>query len=86
MSLSSSTCTNPFELLELPDGRWCVARPALAAAARLIAGSFAPLAPNPTGEPTPVGVYASREEAELAIQRADPAPRDPLAQFADWLR
>lgn len=82
-----------FELLELPDGRCYVARPASSAEMTLVAGSFAKLdtgldhdAPEAEGHPDPVGVYASRDEAELAIQRADPAPQDPLAPFATWLR
>jgi hypothetical protein len=62
----------PFELLELPDGRWCVAR--LAASTDDLAGT------------EPVGVYVSRDEAELAIDRAAPASGDPLAPFAPWMR
>lgn len=62
---------HPFELLELPDGRWCVARLASAEAVASL---------------DPVGFYASRDEAELAIRRAAPAPRHPLAPFAAWLR
>jgi len=72
-----STAANAFELLELPDGRWCVAKPAEPAAA-LVAGSFAQLSPAalPAGAPGegPVGFYASRDAAERAIQRAAPAP------------
>lgn len=63
---------SPFELLELPDGRWCVAR--LASTSGQFSGY------------DPVGFYASRGEAELAIQREAPAPRHPLAPFAAWLR
>lgn len=62
---------DPFELLELPDGRWCVA--CLAANAASVAGH------------DPVGFYASRDEAELAIQRATPGRHAPLAPFAAWL-
>ena len=84
-----TTVESPFALLELPDGRWCVARPTIAKAVTLIAGSFAPLegvecTDNDTNE-SPVGVYASREEAELAIQRTAPARRAPLSCFAAWL-
>ena len=77
-----------FELLELPDGRCCVARPATCNETTLIAGSFARIETADTGAPTPVGVYASRSEAELAIQRAAPPPSadDPLAVFAAWRR
>lgn len=62
-----------FELLELPDGRWCVARIA-AAAGSLIAGSFAPLEPHAHvatagPAPDPVGIFPSREAAEIAVQR-----------------
>jgi hypothetical protein len=85
MPLSSLTAESPFELLDLPDGRCCVARPA-AAAASLVAGSFARLEPAAEPRADPVGVYASRDEAELAILRADPAPRARLAAFAAWLR
>jgi hypothetical protein len=83
---------SPFELLELPDGRWCVARFASAAGA-LIAGSFAPLdarsrnTPSGGGAPQdPVGIFPSRDEAELAIQRETPVSPSPLAPFAAWLR
>jgi hypothetical protein len=82
---------SPFELLELPDGRWCVARIAQAAGA-LIAGSFAPMEPRARAAPAagdaadPVGVYASRDEAERAIQRKLPAPPAPLSPFAAWLK
>ncbi len=58
----------PFELLELPNGCFCVAR-------------IASLTETITGY-DPVGFYASRDEAELAILRADPAPRAALAPFA----
>jgi hypothetical protein len=65
-----------FELLELPDGRWCVARIASAAGA-LIAGSFAPFEPlvacGTDPAPGPVGIFPTRDAAELAIQRAVPA-------------
>lgn len=63
---------SPFQLLELPDGRWCVAK--LTSAAAEIAGR------------DPVGFYATRDEAELAIDRAAPSSRDPLSLFAAWLR
>lgn len=81
---------SPFELLELPDGRWCVARIASMAGA-LVAGSFAPLhvpAPPPPSGVAPhgtVGIFTSRDEAELAIQRELPAPSSPLTPFAAWL-
>ena len=84
MSSFSSTAASPFELLDLPDGRCYVARP-VAAAATLIAGSFARIETAPH-ETSPVGVYPSRDEAELAIQRAAPSPSSPLAPFAAWLR
>jgi hypothetical protein len=83
-----------FELLELPDGRCYVARAASASATELVAGSFARLDP-PLDEPDPdapradpVGIYASRDEAEIAIIRASPSlrPIEPLAAFALWLR
>ena len=78
---------SPFELLELPDGRCCVARPAACSETTLIAGSFARLETVDAGPSTPVGVYPSRAEAERAIQRAAPAPAaGPLAPFAAWLR
>lgn len=79
---------SPFELLELPDGRCCVARPAACAETGLVAGSFAKIETADAGATTPVGVYASRSEAELAVQRATPAPAHatPLAPFAAWLR
>ncbi|AHB50150.1 hypothetical protein W911_09275 [Hyphomicrobium nitrativorans NL23] len=77
-----------FELLELPDGRVCVARPATCNQATLIAGSFARIETADIDTHTPVGVYPSRSEAELAIQRAAPSPsaHDPLAPFAAWRR
>jgi|JRYL01.1.fsa_nt_gb hypothetical protein len=83
MPFSSLTAASPFELLDLPDGRCYVARPA-SAAPTLVAGSFARIetAPQDAG---PVGVYPSRDEAELAIQRAAPSPLGPLAPFAAWL-
>lgn len=92
MPLASSP-ESPFELLELPDGRCYVARPAPAAAA-LVAGSFARLEPSPQdaeADPSradPVGVYASRDEAEVAILRASSTLHavEPLAAFASWLR
>ncbi|MBX9862660.1 MAG: hypothetical protein K2Y42_07890 [Hyphomicrobium sp.] len=78
--------STPFELLELPDGRWCVARIA-SAASTLVAGSFALLEtradPAPTQPPAdPVGIFPTRDAAELAIQRAVPA-RDV---WSAWLR
>lgn len=85
---------SPFELLELPDGRCYVTRPA-ATAQSLVAGSFARLEAELEGEPTeqeirpdPVGIYASRNEAEVAVLRASPSlnPAGPLAAFAPWLR
>lgn len=80
---------NSFALLELPDGRRCVAKVA-DAGSTLIAGSFAALnAPlDMTGAPPdgPVGVFESRDAAERAIDRAAPAPASPLAPFAPWLR
>jgi hypothetical protein len=81
-----------FELLELPDGRCYVAHAASASATELVAGSFARLDP-PLDEldaacTDPVGIYASRDEAEIAIIRASPSLRavEPLAAFAPWLR
>lgn len=75
-----------FELLELPDGRWCVAKPA-PPERTLIAGSFARLPlPEPPASDGPVGFYASRDAAELAIQRATPASADPFALFAALLQ
>lgn len=74
-----------FSLLELPDGRWCVARIA-ATGSSLIAGSFAALGPPDPGAPDdPVGVFDTRDEAERAIDRAAPSS-SPLAPFAPWLR
>jgi hypothetical protein len=75
---------SPFALLELPDGRWCVTGTATIAGA-LIAGSFAPLAPRIETAPadSPVGIFPTRDAAELAIQRATPSPR---SQVAEWLR
>jgi hypothetical protein len=61
----------PFELLELPDGRWCVARLATSEAS---SGS------------DPVGFYDTRDQAELAIMRSSPSHRAALAPFAQWLR
>ena len=63
---------SPFSLLELPGGRWCVAKVAATGA-------------GPTGF-DPVGFYASRDDAERAVQRATPAASPPLAPFAAWLR
>jgi len=86
---STIATSGPFALLEMPDGRWCVAKPATAETTALVAGSFARLEPTETDEDahaSPVGVYASRNEAELAIQRADTSPLNPLAPFATWLR
>lgn len=83
---AASRTANPFELLELPDGRWYVARFAATVGEALIAGSFArpPSAADPRmGAASPVGLYATRDEAEIAIQRAEPR-RDPLAPFASW--
>ena len=65
--------STPFELLELPDGRWCVARIA-SAASTLVAGSFALLEtradPAPAQPPAdPVGIFPTRDAAELAILR-----------------
>ena len=79
---------SPFELLELPDGRCCVARPAAFRETGLVAGSFARIETADAGTSTPVGVYPSRSAAELAVQRAAPAPAagTPLAPFAAWLR
>lgn len=87
-----------FELLELPDGRWCVARIATTNPG-LVAGSFAldptasdttatePAPPDATDVPAddPVGIFPTRDEAERAIDRATPAPTAPLAPFARWL-
>lgn len=77
---------SPFQLLELPDGRWCVARIAETAGA-LVAGSFAPLAPSASLARTSdrVGIFPTRDEAERAIQRGLPA-QPPLSSFAAWLR
>lgn len=75
---------NPFELLELPDGRWCVAKIATAGA-ELVAGSFAVLEALSTSEADPVGIYPSRDDAELAVQRAAPQ-RAPLTAFSAWLQ
>lgn len=75
---------SPFELLDLPDGRCYVARPA-DAAPTLVAGSFAPIEPPAAAGRNPVGVYGSRNEAELAVQRAAPQRMAALAPFAAWL-
>jgi len=89
MSIAASL----FELLELPDGRCYVARPA-PAATTLVAGSFAQLEPplqeaaaDDAARIDPVGVYPSRDQAEIAILRASPSLRavDPLALFAALL-
>lgn len=91
MSAHPSTLSS-FELLELPDGRCYVARAASASATELVAGSFARLeTPLDELDPAcadPVGIYASRDEAEIAIIRASPSLRtvEPLATFAAWLR
>lgn len=93
MTFSPPTAASPFELLELPDGRCYVAR-AAATETTLVAGSFArldPLPDEPASEEAhagPVGIYASRDEAEVAILRASPTlqPAGPLASFAPWLR
>lgn len=63
---------DPFELLELPNGTWCVAR-------------LATVSGDKAGY-DPVGFYTSRDEAELAIMRSSPSHRAPLAPFAQWLR
>jgi hypothetical protein len=92
MPASPPTPASPFELLDLPDGRCCVAR-AGATEATLVAGSFMRLDPKgddlaPDGAGAcAVGVYASRDDAEIAILRASPAkPPAALACFAPWLR
>jgi hypothetical protein len=61
-----------FELLELPNGTWCVAR-------------LATVSGDKMGY-DPVGFYTSRDDAELAILRASPSPRAPLAPFSPWIR
>lgn len=63
---------NHFELLELPGGRWCVAR-------------FGAADPGMSGA-DPVGFYASRDEAELAIMRATAASCGKFTGFSEWLR
>jgi hypothetical protein len=74
-----------FELLELPDGRWYVAKPIADTAPSLVAGSFARLETSENAlSDTPVGCYASRYDAELAIQRVATNGCDPLAPFAEW--
>ena len=93
MTFSPPPIASPFELLELPDGRCYVAR-AAATETTLVAGSFARLDPPrdehapDAGRADPVGVYASRDEAEVAILRASPSirPAGPLSSFAPWLR
>jgi hypothetical protein len=93
MTVTPSPLASPFELLELPDGRCYVAR-AAATDTTLVAGSFARLDPpqdEPASDapfPDPVGVYPSRDEAEVAILRASPSikPAGPLSSFAPWLR
>lgn len=93
MTFSPSPLASPFELLELPDGRCYVAR-AAATETTLVAGSFAKLDPpredhaSDAHDADPVGVYASRDEAEVAILRASPTlrPVGPLSSFAPWLR
>ena len=77
---------SPFELLELPDGRCYVARPAASEEMTLVAGSFAIIQPAEESASNPVGLYGSRDEAERAIQRAEPSSREPLAPFAAWMR
>jgi len=61
-----------FELLELPNGRWCVARMT----------DPEPAVPGPD----PVGFYDTRDEAEQAISRSSPARHGALAPFARWMR
>ena len=93
MTVTPSPLASPFELLELPDGRCYVAR-AAATDTTLVAGSFPRLDPpqhEPASDATfadPVGVYPSRDEAEVAILRASPSirPAGPLSSFAPWLR
>ena len=62
---------NHFELLELPGGRWCVAR---------ITGSDPGITEN-----DPVGFYTSRDKAEQAIMRATAASRGGFTGFSAWL-
>lgn len=91
-----SSISSDFELLQLPDGRCYVARASASSETTLIAGSFARLATFPddetddeaTDHPDPVGLYPSRDEAEVAILRASPSlePAGPLDSFAPWLR
>ena len=90
-----SSISRDFELLQLPDGRCYVARASAPPESTLIAGSFARLATFSeeagdvaTDHPDPVGLYASRDEAEIAILRASPSlePAGPLDAFAPWLR
>jgi hypothetical protein len=90
-----SSISSDFELLQLPDGRCYVARASTSPETTLIAGSFARLATFPdetddeaTDHPDPVGLYPSRDEAEVAILRASPSlePAGPLDSFAPWLR
>jgi hypothetical protein len=77
----------PFELLELPDGRWYVAKPIADTAPSLVAGSFARLETSDgTPSDTPVGCYATRDDAELAIQRSAASSSKPLSMFAPWLQ
>ncbi len=88
-----SPIATSFELLQLPDGRCYVARATASHDTALIAGSFARLAPLYEDDgydeehPDPVGVYASRDEAEIAIMRASHSiqPAGPLASFAPWI-
>jgi hypothetical protein len=78
---------HPFELLELPDGRWYVAKPIADCAPSLVAGSFARLdEPDAAFSDTPVGCYASRDDAERAIQRSAMSGCEPLSMFAPWLQ
>ena len=72
-----------FELLELPDGRWCVARTAPRDMTALVAGSFARLATVEL-EHDPVGFYSSRDDAELAIQRNSHTPPEPDQWWLKW--
>jgi len=87
MAFSSLPAESPFELLELPDGRWYVAKPIADTAPSLVAGSFAKLeTSNEAPADTPVGCYASRDDAELAIQRSASNASEPLSMFAPWIQ
>lgn len=85
-SKGSRMHAHPFELLELPDGRWCVAKLAASAADVLVDGSFVrpalPLHATAAAPADPVGIYPSRDDAELAIQRAVPRPQN----FSWWTK